>query len=495
MQEASSQFRMKVQRRSGDPKSTARRPSGRASLLGQVVTPNVIADEMARILLASSGGRGSLSILDPCVGPGTFPTALAPHLSAGDEIVALDIDPAMVTTAGAALVGDDHALTLDVADYLRWEPSREFDAVIMNPPYLRQEWIDHKSELRSSFAHRFGLDIPGTSNAYVYFIAKALHELRAGGRLVAIVYDSWTFTRYGRWLRRLLEGMTEELELHEVAPQPFAGRLIDATIISAVRSAQSWRPASRPRRSQPEDHPLLRPIDELYDTRRGLRLKQSRFFLCPLEEADAVGATQFVKHVRFVDGYSVSRDHPEAALLVPHGSENHPAMVEARRRLAVARANPERFQSILTWADARPQEWYSHAQPPRAPILFNYYIRGRAKHLANPMLAYADNFYGAIPRHDVPVAACIAALNSSFTLAAIGRRSRTQGNGLSKLQLYEYRGVRAPAVHLLSGSARIALATLGEQLGAGRAPRRALEAIDAVLDEALGLAAPSTTDP
>ena len=447
---------------------------------------------MARLLVAAREPRAPLSLLDPCVGQGAFPQALDLHLGPGDEVVALDVDPQMIAATQQALKRPSHSLRLECADYLRWRAPKAFHGIIMNPPYLRQEWLDGKGELEEDFRERYGVKIPGASNAYVYFLVKALHELRPAGRLLAIVYDSWTYTRYGRWLRAHLEQGSSVLKVHAIPPQPFDGRLIDANVIELVRGRADAATPTRPRRSVALEPSSMRPIDALYETRRGLRLKQAQFFLCDLRAIREVGATQFLKHIRHVEGYAASSQHPQAALLIRPEEERPELMAELQRRLAAAKKDPQRFESILTWARERPKSWFCHPPPPRAPILFNYYIRDRAKHIFSHGIPYADNFYGLTPRSPVAPAACQAALNSSYTVAEVERQARPQGNGLRKLQLFEYRRVRTPAVHLLDASTQRALGILGQQLATGEQPSTILRTIDEVLEEALGFPSPAS---
>jgi len=76
-----------------------------------------------------------------------------------------------------------------------------FDAVIGNPPYVRQE------ELRSEkvyYAARYGTFVP-TADLYVIFVEKALNLTRSGGRFGFIVSNKWMRARYGDRLRRFVK--------------------------------------------------------------------------------------------------------------------------------------------------------------------------------------------------------------------------------------------------------------------------------------------------
>jgi adenine-specific DNA-methyltransferase len=468
----------------GDPRSLAGRPPEPRGLLGQVLTPPKIALEMAASLLEDRP-PGPLTVLDPCVGPGTFFTALAAtgRLDPSDRLVGVDIDPEMIEEARRTVGVETH-----LADFLRWDDDRRFDAAILNPPYVRQEWLDDKTALIARLEAETGARIPGGANLYVYFLVRTVSMLAPGGRFSAIVYDSWQHTRYGSWLRGFLELRCGALGYKRVERTPFRGRLIDATIIHGTRSDGPVR-----RRARPTEvcTPLsgvqgMRPVDDLYLTRRGLRLKQAGFFLCSPADGARLDATRFVKRIRHVGGYAVSRDHPEAALLVKAGDLNHPAVAELRRRLRDAGAKPEENVSILTWAKERPDRWYSHAPPPRAPILVNYFLRGRPRHLLNPDLAYSDNFYGLAPRAPHDGHALLALLNATATTIGILAQSRNQGAGLRKVQLFEYRTAMTPDPSAFAGRDMAALSALGRELALGRPPDQALLRIDDLVASCLG---------
>ncbi len=75
-----------------------------------------------------------------------------------------------------------------------------FDAVVGNPPYVRQEWLGQP--LKEHLATRFAA-YHGMADLYVYFYERALQVLRPGGRLAYIVTNKWMKSGYGEPLRRL----------------------------------------------------------------------------------------------------------------------------------------------------------------------------------------------------------------------------------------------------------------------------------------------------
>jgi len=75
-----------------------------------------------------------------------------------------------------------------------------FDAVIGNPPYLRQESIKEQKEY---FQSRYAV-YQGTADLYAYFIEKGISLLRPGGIFSYIVANKWMRANYGKPLRKFL---------------------------------------------------------------------------------------------------------------------------------------------------------------------------------------------------------------------------------------------------------------------------------------------------
>ena len=77
-----------------------------------------------------------------------------------------------------------------------------FDAVIGNPPYVRQETLgkDFKAYARRSFE-----TYAGAADLYTYFIERGVKLLKAGGLFSIIVANKWLRARYGKPLRQWLK--------------------------------------------------------------------------------------------------------------------------------------------------------------------------------------------------------------------------------------------------------------------------------------------------
>jgi hypothetical protein len=142
----------------------------------------------------------------------------------------------------------------------------------------------------------------------------------------------------------------------------------------------------------------------------------------------------------------------------------------------------------LNWHSKRPDYWFRHATPPVAPLLFNYYIRDNPRFILNrENIPYADNYYGFTPNSTKPVEFFFALLNSSAVILELLTRSRLQGNGLRKLQLFELRECWVPSERFFDDNAVSIMTELGQELVAmNKISPDLIERIDNTIFESLG---------
>jgi hypothetical protein len=185
---------------------------------GVVYTPRDVCEPMVRLALDPLLGRDDLRICDPAIGEGAFLIEIVRVL--GEALVArgmtqsnarqhvarhclygVDIDPRAVAIARAAVEDFVGARVpelrehLRVGDALAIEWPLQFDLVVGNPPYVRQELLANKPALK-----RFAC-YDGVADLYVYFIELAQRIARS---YCLIVPNKWLVAAYGRPLRQLL---------------------------------------------------------------------------------------------------------------------------------------------------------------------------------------------------------------------------------------------------------------------------------------------------
>lgn len=117
---------------------------------------------------------------------------------------------------GNSLIGPDYfsGMFPDAQEMLRVNPfdwqgafpqvfseSEGFDAVIGNPPYVRQEMLGNFKEY---FQQHYKV-YHGTADLYAYFIERGMNLLKTGGQFGYIVANKWMRANYGEPLRRWLK--------------------------------------------------------------------------------------------------------------------------------------------------------------------------------------------------------------------------------------------------------------------------------------------------
>jgi len=125
----------------------------------------------------------------------------------------------------------------------------EFDAIIGNPPYIRQEVIGPKGKhridarLARDRAAPSGVFWPrwsGRSDIYVYFFAHSIRFLKERGRLVFLTASSWLDAGYGAALREfLLKNFRVIAVIESAAESFFADASINTCITVLEREADS----------------------------------------------------------------------------------------------------------------------------------------------------------------------------------------------------------------------------------------------------------------
>jgi len=106
-----------------------------------------------------------------------------------------------------------------------------FDAIISNPPYVRQESL---GELKVYLEKRYET-YSGSADLYVHFIEKGINLLRSGGRFGMIVSNKWMRTRYGEKLRRFVKRFQMEKLVDFSGLKVFETSAIDAMVMTMER--------------------------------------------------------------------------------------------------------------------------------------------------------------------------------------------------------------------------------------------------------------------
>lgn len=395
--------------------------------LGQVWTPEQTADRMSVIAkeILKKYKYQKLSILDPAVGPATFPKALIKNGLPVESIDCYDIDPEMSSITQDFLLRFVNNHEIKNCDYLLEDNCKKYDLIILNPPYVRHENFDlgYKGKVRRLLSSRGIKNINGRSNIFVYFLYKCLTELNRDGVVCAIVYDSITYSQYGKEFWNYVE--TKYCVDHiEQIRAPFKDTLIDASIVVIRKSKNT---DSRGRKNLCNPVPNLQDgmtyLSDLLNISRGTTFPSRKIFISSRED----------------DYYHLSKP----IVMKPRD----------RRSLVVDDGDSKAYfygldAELDSYLDRKLQEAGVNKQKTtkkKGNILLNYYIRSEARHLYNRHnLIVSDNFYVSSAKNGFPDELAWLLLNSNLYKTTIINFARNQGNGLKKLQAYEYKSAIVP---------------------------------------------------
>jgi SAM-dependent methyltransferase len=235
-----------------------------------VYTPSEVTEPMTRVALEPLvRGRSvdeilALRVCDPAIGEGAFLLSavrvLCEHLvraglppadaraAAATCVFGVDVDPRAVEAArsalgaGAAQVQVADALALDWAEAFPLVFARGgFDAVVGNPPYVRQEHLGpHKPLLRRFESY------DGVADLYVYFIELTHRLVRPGGRFCLITPNKWLTAAYGQALRAHLAAQGSIEGIVDLARTPLFG---DADAFPCILWGSTGEPRETPIRA------------------------------------------------------------------------------------------------------------------------------------------------------------------------------------------------------------------------------------------------------
>lgn len=134
-----------------------------------------------------------LRVLEPSAGDGAF---VKPLLARGAKVTAIEVHPDRARKISAL----SDAVDVRTCNFLDMEPTKDFDAVVMNPPFYGTHWMDH--------------------------VLHAWEFVKPGGKLVAIlpataeIGDSAKHKKFREWVSKI-KGRKEWL-FRDLPPETFA---------------------------------------------------------------------------------------------------------------------------------------------------------------------------------------------------------------------------------------------------------------------------------
>lgn len=211
--------------------------NGQTKELGQVATPDKIADFMAKWVMAPA----PRTVLDPAAGLGGL-LAACRRLNRKAELVGVERDAG---TLQRAKTSAPRGSKLILADYLKSDAGC-FDGIIANPPYVKAQRLDYSEKDWSYFEERLGTRLDRLTNLYALFLLKIWEDLSPRGRAAIIIPAEFLNANFGREIKERLVQVIRPAALVVFAPSVnlFADALTTSAIVflekGRLSKAHSW---------------------------------------------------------------------------------------------------------------------------------------------------------------------------------------------------------------------------------------------------------------
>lgn len=194
---------------------------------GKIMSDEVLSDILADFSIESEKDL----VVDPCCGDGNLLTASYnkllemnkrnkgryDHNSILKQIYGIEIDPNLVQLAAFKLicrnlddVTKETSTNLLASDLFDTHEKEKFDALVMNPPFLRNEDVPEETKQRylanierCTGKTSFIRDVR-QPNLYFYFVEKAVSMLKEDGRASIILMTKFLNNKDGKFLKQFL---------------------------------------------------------------------------------------------------------------------------------------------------------------------------------------------------------------------------------------------------------------------------------------------------
>ena len=199
---------------------------------GQFFTPEPIATLMAEWVSQNQPKY----VLDPSVGTGVLTKAVIEKTKNAQYDV-FDIDNEVLSVFRETIPKTVNIKIFN-ADYLTSTQNTQYDAIVMNPPYLKHQNIDYKEWLYDELSYRAKVSISKTSNAYILFSIKAIIALQELGRAAIIIPTEWMNSNFGVSFKAFLKktGYLRNIVYFSDSSSIFDGALTTACVLLLEKS-------------------------------------------------------------------------------------------------------------------------------------------------------------------------------------------------------------------------------------------------------------------
>lgn len=203
--------------------------------LGQFSTPYELAEEIVSFGLGILG-TDEITFLEPCIGSGTFYSALLNIANDGYAIksaTGIEIDPEYYDCAKS--LWSDTGINVINDNFADIRPDGKYNFVLTNPPYVRHHYLSQNEKMYLAEAEKkeTGIVLSGLAGLYCHFILLANKWLAPNAICGWLVPSEFMDVNYGSAIKDYLLNHVHLLRIHRYDPDNsmFSDALVSSCVI------------------------------------------------------------------------------------------------------------------------------------------------------------------------------------------------------------------------------------------------------------------------
>lgn len=205
---------------------------------GSYYTPSYLASFISKRVLSHFGNRTRMSILEPSVGDGAFISELEKEKEININLTALDINKVELKIASEKW--SKKTASFVETDFLEYTSTKQYSAVIGNPPYVKKNILTSKQIELSKEIHS-SQDLTDTSakNIWTTFLVKANILLTKNGVLAFVLPSELLQVKFAEEIREYLKKEFERIEIFTFNDLMFECKGQDTIVLFAYKKSDN----------------------------------------------------------------------------------------------------------------------------------------------------------------------------------------------------------------------------------------------------------------
>jgi len=204
---------------------------------GSYYTPQYLASFISKRVLSHFENRTRMSILEPSVGDGAFISELKKEENININLTALDINDVELKTASEKW--NKKTASFVKTDFLEYSTTKQYSAVIGNPPYVKKNILTSKQiELSKEIHASENLTEASVKNIWTTFLVKANTLLTKNGVLAFVLPSELLQVKFAEEVREYLKKEFERIEIFTFNDLMFECKGQDTIVLFAYKKAK-----------------------------------------------------------------------------------------------------------------------------------------------------------------------------------------------------------------------------------------------------------------